>query len=122
MYRGRTMTLSLPPFTRAVKWLVLVNAAIFFLQALLAWLTPAFADAASYDLALVPAMVVRGGLWQLITYSFLHVGISHILLNMLKSRQVLTVVLEVTDEEATSVETMLNLVVDETIDVARAGR
>jgi KaiC/GvpD/RAD55 family RecA-like ATPase len=45
----------------------------------------------------------------------------HILLNMLKSRQVLTVVLEVSDEEASAVETMLNLVVDETIDVAREG-
>jgi KaiC/GvpD/RAD55 family RecA-like ATPase len=46
----------------------------------------------------------------------------HILLNNLKSRQVLTLVLETTDEEAAAVEQMLNLVVDETIDVARAGR
>ena len=45
----------------------------------------------------------------------------HILVNMLKSRSVLTVVLEVAEEEATAVETMLNLVVDETIDVAREG-
>jgi KaiC/GvpD/RAD55 family RecA-like ATPase len=45
----------------------------------------------------------------------------HILLNMLKSRQVLTVVLEVGDDEATAVEAMLNLIVDETIDVAREG-
>jgi len=45
----------------------------------------------------------------------------HILLNNLKTRQVLTLVLETTDEEAASVEQMLNLVVDETIDVARAG-
>ncbi|HTW55970.1 MAG TPA: ATPase domain-containing protein [Thermoplasmata archaeon] len=46
----------------------------------------------------------------------------HILLNNLKTRQVLTLVLETTDEEAASVEQMLNLVVDETIDVARGGR
>ncbi len=45
----------------------------------------------------------------------------HILLNNLKSRQVLTVVLETSDEEASGVEQMLNLVVDETIDVAGAG-
>ncbi len=45
----------------------------------------------------------------------------HILINTLKTRQVLTVVLETSDEEASSVEAMLNLVVDETIDVARAG-
>jgi KaiC/GvpD/RAD55 family RecA-like ATPase len=45
----------------------------------------------------------------------------HILINTLKTRQVLTVVLETSDEESTSVEAMLNLVVDETIDVARTG-
>lgn len=46
----------------------------------------------------------------------------HILLNNLKSRQVLTLVLETTDEEAAAIDQMLNLVVDETIDVGRAGR
>ena len=46
----------------------------------------------------------------------------HILLSNLKSRSVLTLVLETSEEEATGVEQMLNLVVDETIDVARAGR
>ncbi len=77
------MTLSLPPFTRAVKWLVLVNAGVFFLKAVLDWLKPDIADWASYHLALVPALAVRGEIWQLLTYSFLHVGISHILFNML---------------------------------------
>ena len=46
----------------------------------------------------------------------------HILLNNLKSRSVLTLVLETSEEETTGVEQMLNLVVDETIDVGRAGR
>ena len=46
----------------------------------------------------------------------------HILLSNLKTRQVLTLVLETTDEEAAAIDQMLNLVVDETIDVARAGR
>jgi len=45
----------------------------------------------------------------------------HILINTLKTRQVLTVVLETSDEESSSVESMLNLVVDETIDIARVG-
>ncbi|HLM91771.1 MAG TPA: ATPase domain-containing protein [Thermoplasmata archaeon] len=45
----------------------------------------------------------------------------HILINTLKTRQVLTVVLETSDEEASTVEAMLNLVVDETIDIARVG-
>jgi len=46
----------------------------------------------------------------------------HILLNNLKSRQVLTVVLAVTEEENTPVDQMLSLLVDETVDVARPGR
>ena len=45
----------------------------------------------------------------------------HILLNSLKSRQALTVVLQTSDEQAASVEQLLNLVVDESIDVARLG-
>ncbi len=45
----------------------------------------------------------------------------HILLNNLKGRPALTLVLETTDEQAASVEQLLNLVVDETIDVARLG-
>lgn len=46
----------------------------------------------------------------------------HILLNHLKSRQVVTLVLETTGEQAASVDQLLNLVVDETIDIGRAGR
>jgi KaiC/GvpD/RAD55 family RecA-like ATPase len=45
----------------------------------------------------------------------------HILLNNLKSRQVLTLVLETADEEAAALEQMLSLVVDETIDLAHGG-
>ncbi len=45
----------------------------------------------------------------------------HILLNHLQSRQVLTLVLETTDEQAASVEQLLSLVVDETLDIARIG-
>lgn len=45
----------------------------------------------------------------------------HILLNHLKSRQALTLVLETTDEQATSVEQLLSLIVDETLDIARMG-
>ncbi len=45
----------------------------------------------------------------------------HILLNTLKSRQALTLVLATADEQASSVDQLLNLVVDETLDVARMG-
>jgi len=43
----------------------------------------------------------------------------HIFLTNLKSRNVLAVVLETSDEESTGIEQMLNLLVDETIDVGR---
>ncbi len=46
----------------------------------------------------------------------------HILLNSLKARQALTLVLETSEEETSTVEQMLNLVADETIDIARGGR
>jgi KaiC/GvpD/RAD55 family RecA-like ATPase len=45
----------------------------------------------------------------------------HIMVNNLKIRQVLTVILVVPDENSTSLEQMLSLVVDETIEVGRAG-
>ena|SRR6266849_412048 len=83
MPRGRTLTLSLPPFTKAVKWLVIVNAAVFLLMTVLQAFASSLADAASYYFALRPLFVMRGFLWQLATYSFLHVGMWHILFNML---------------------------------------
>ncbi|MCI4360768.1 MAG: hypothetical protein L3J91_03620 [Thermoplasmata archaeon] len=45
----------------------------------------------------------------------------HILLTNLKSRQVLAVVLSVSEEMTSELDQMLSLVVDETIDVARGG-
>lgn len=62
----------LPP---AIKWLLIVNTAIYLLQSFLG--TPAF-------LALRPAdIATRFMVWQLVTYMFLHGSIFHILFNML---------------------------------------
>jgi len=83
MYRGRTFSLSLPPFTRAVKWLIIINAAVFFLLTVLQALTLEIGNVASFVLSLVPYWVMHGAIWQLVTYSFLHVGLFHILFNML---------------------------------------
>ena len=78
---GRTLTLSLPPFTRAVKWLVIVNSAIFLLAAILDLFS--LNQTFSYLFALRPILVLHGFFWQLVSYSFLHSGVLHILFNML---------------------------------------
>lgn len=83
MYRGRTFSLSFPPFTKAVKWLVLINAAVYLLLTLLDAVTPGFGGVVRYVLSLIPQWVLHGAFWQLITYSFVHVSIFHILFNML---------------------------------------
>ncbi|HLB89755.1 MAG TPA: rhomboid family intramembrane serine protease [Terriglobales bacterium] len=83
MYRGRTFSLSLPPFTKAVKWLILINAAVFLLMTLLQALDARLGDIVFLLLALIPRVVMHGGVWQLVTYSFVHLGIWHILMNML---------------------------------------
>ena len=83
MYRGRTLSLSFPPFTKAVKWLVIINAAVYLLIVLLKAVTPELGDAVFFALALIPVAVMHGWIFQLITYSFLHAGVLHILFNML---------------------------------------
>jgi membrane associated rhomboid family serine protease len=83
MYRGRTLSLSFPPFTKAVKWLILINAAVYLLIELLKAATPELGGALTVALALIPAYVMHGWIFQLVTYSFLHATILHILFNML---------------------------------------
>ena len=78
------MTLSLPPFTRAVTWLIAINTSVFLLMELFgvarvrglnAWILDNF--------ELLPNAVVHGALWQLVTYSLIHVGFLHWFGNML---------------------------------------
>jgi membrane associated rhomboid family serine protease len=81
---ARSVTLSFPPFTRAIKTLVAINAGIFLLQVLL--------SALHFDgvLALIPRFlylraddVVHGRIYELVTYGFLHGGFFHMFFNML---------------------------------------
>ena len=78
------MTLSLPPFTKAVSWLLGINTAIFLLRYLLEIFgLPARAFAIVY-LSLIPARVIGyGWVWQLVTYGFLHFEFMHWFGNML---------------------------------------
>jgi len=78
------MTLSLPPFTKAVTWLLGINTGIFLLMELfgLARL-PIVGYVIDYG-ALTPVQVIHHGwIWQLVTYSVLHAGFMHWFGNML---------------------------------------
>jgi membrane associated rhomboid family serine protease len=77
------MSLSFPPFTRAVKQLLIANGVIFLVLALLDAFAPTLAAIAQVLFQLRALNVVHGWLWQLVTYAFLHAGLMHILFNML---------------------------------------
>ncbi|MGP0019889.1 MAG: rhomboid family intramembrane serine protease [Candidatus Sulfotelmatobacter sp.] len=82
---GEPMTLSLPPFTKAVIWLLGINTGVYLLRLLLS-LVPGLDIVDAYIkiyCELTPVDVVHGQIWQLITYSVLHEGLWHLLGNML---------------------------------------
>jgi membrane associated rhomboid family serine protease len=81
---GGAMSLSFPPFTRAVKWLVIANAAVYLLMLILGAAAPSLAGFITGVGALIPVAVAHGWIWQLVTYSFLHNGLFHVLFNMLQ--------------------------------------
>jgi membrane associated rhomboid family serine protease len=78
------MTLSFPPFTRAIKILVAINAGIYILGLILVAVGQVgVANAIFNPLALRPHDVVHGHIYQLLTYGFLHAGFFHLFFNML---------------------------------------
>jgi len=78
------MTLSLPPFTKGVTWLIGINTAVFLLMELMAMTRMSLGAYVGYYCALVPADVVqRGFIWQIVTYSFIHSGFAHLFWNMI---------------------------------------
>ena len=83
MNRGRTISLSLPPFTRWVKRLILVYAGIYLLMAVMRLASPFAREWVVVYLGLIPKLVMQGMVWQLITYSFLHLELLHLLFNAL---------------------------------------
>jgi membrane associated rhomboid family serine protease len=76
-YQARYSTFGPGAVTPAVKLLLIVNTAIFFLQLFLP-------KELLVLFGLVPALVWQNFyLWQLFTYQFLHGGLFHLLFNML---------------------------------------
>jgi membrane associated rhomboid family serine protease len=83
MYRGRTLSLSFPPFTPWVKRIIIACAVIYFGQVVMGVLAPSSNFYIVHFFGLVPVLVLHGMIWQLISYSFLHAGLMHLLVNML---------------------------------------
>ena len=77
------MGLSFPPFTRAVKQLLIANGIVYLAVVLLDAFMAGARPWIQIHLGLVPLLVAHGWLWQLVTYAFLHEGLLHILFNML---------------------------------------
>ena len=80
---GEPMTLSLPPFTKAVTWLLGINTGVYLLLLLLMRAQPDVPLFVLDHLALQPQAVVHGAIWQLVTYGFLHFEFWHWFGNML---------------------------------------
>ena len=81
---GGGMSLGFPPFTRAIKWLVITNAAIYLLMLILGAAARNVAGNIVAYGALTPYDIIhRGFLWEFVSYLFLHSGLFHILFNML---------------------------------------
>jgi membrane associated rhomboid family serine protease len=83
MPSGRTLSLSFPPFTPWVKKIIIACVGIYFLQVVLGVFSPEIASSLIAFGALIPVDVVHGWIWQLVTYSFLHASVGHVLINML---------------------------------------
>lgn len=80
--RSREMTLSFPPFTKAVVWLLGINTAVFL--GLTAFGSRSVIEWVYANLGLVPQTTVfHFAIWQIVTYSFVHVGFWHWFGNML---------------------------------------
>ncbi|HEX3572510.1 MAG TPA: rhomboid family intramembrane serine protease [Acidobacteriaceae bacterium] len=83
MPRSTPTTISFPPFAGTVRKLVLANVAVFFAFLLINLFSPAIGLTLLNHLWLKPASVAVGQIWELVTYSFLHLDILSILFTML---------------------------------------
>jgi membrane associated rhomboid family serine protease len=74
-YGYRTFSFGPGGITKAVKYLLLANVGLFFLELL-------WGAELIYLFGLTPTLVKKGFIWQIFTYMFLHGGLFHILFNM----------------------------------------
>ncbi len=80
---GNAANFALPGVTYAVRRLILLNAAVFAVQLLLAPAGALLGVNGVVWLGFTPGDFMRGCLWQPLTYQFLHGGLMHLFMNML---------------------------------------
>ena len=83
MNRGRTISFSFPPFAGWVKRIILACTGIFILGLVLRRVFNVDLRPVQEWLALIPVEVMRGKVWQVVTYSLLHANFGHLFFNML---------------------------------------
>jgi membrane associated rhomboid family serine protease len=82
MRRG-TISFSFPPFAGWVKRIIVTCTAIYLLQLILESAFHISFVPVEELFALIPVFVMKGYIWQLVTYSLLHAGFGHLFFNML---------------------------------------
>src|ERR1035438_10715968 len=83
MRRGGTISFSFPPFAGWVKRIILTCTGIFLIQLILENAFHFNFRPVEELFALIPVFVMRGEIWQIVTYSLLHASFSHLFFNML---------------------------------------
>ena len=83
MSRGQTISFSFPPFAGWVKRIILACTGIFLVEQILQRLFQVNLGPVDERFALIPSEVMSGEVWQVITYSLLHVSFGHLFFNML---------------------------------------
>jgi membrane associated rhomboid family serine protease len=83
MKRGGTISFSFPPFAGWVRRIIITCTAIFFAELILRRVFSVDLRWVDEWFALIPVFVMKGEFWQLVTYSVLHAGWSHLFFNML---------------------------------------
>src|SRR5260370_31246685 len=81
--RGQTISFSFPPFAGWVKRIILSCSGTFLAEQILYRVFRVSLRPIDEWFALIPLDVMRGEVWQVVTYSLLHANFGHLFFNML---------------------------------------
>jgi membrane associated rhomboid family serine protease len=83
MRRGGSISFSFPPFAGWVKRIIIACTAVYLIKIISENVLHFSFWPIEEHFALIPVLVMRGEIWQLVTYSLLHATFSHLFFNML---------------------------------------